>query len=161
MIGLPQWFYWALGVCVFGAGVMTGDAWRKERDEARDNAAKVVAQKAADAERARVDSATNAISTKAALRQAEIQQQNQAVYIEVPKYVTKIVHDPECVHAMRVLNDAAASGVPVSDAAAATDDAADDAQDVAATVAENIGQCRADLERFAGLQEWVRGVSAP
>lgn len=156
---MPAWIYAAVAAALLAIGGSAGSHWRHEYDVAQENKAAVKAQAAKDQERARMDTMTAAVDQKTAFRQEEIRQQNQAVYIEVPKYVTKTITLTQYVHAARVLNDAAATGVPLSAAAGATDDSPDDAESIAEIITQNIGQCRADLDRFAELQQWVGGSS--
>jgi len=76
----------------------------------------------------------------------------ETIVKEVPVYVS--ASDPDMPGGFRLLHDAAAAG-RVPDPTGIPDAAAVAAADVARTIAQNYGQCRADQLRLQGLQEWV------
>jgi hypothetical protein len=95
---------------------------------------------------------------------------SQAIAAEVPNHVPKTVTCPAFVDAVRVLNNAAASGVslpaparePDGPPAAAADDpgaVAEHAAEAERITVANLNQCRADARRQRELQEWIEGVS--
>jgi hypothetical protein len=153
---------WAVDLVVaailFVGGAATGAHMMGRHDDAR--AAALVAQAAAAAqvERTRTDKITVAADQGAAASQVKNDHENEELAKEVPRVVTKTITLVRYVDAMRVLNNAAATGLPVSDTAGPVDDSPEAAERVAAGITENIGQCRADLERFGQLQDWLAGV---
>jgi hypothetical protein len=81
---------------------------------------------------------------------------------EVPVYVTAKADAACTVPAGFVrVHDAAAQGVPLSGSAGAADEAPSGIaiSTVAATVADNYADCRANAEELRKLQEWVRSAS--
>lgn len=83
----------------------------------------------------------------------KIQTRTKTIIEKVPTYVS--ANDPPLPGGFRLLHDAAAAGAELPDPAGIPDAAPVSAQDAARVVAENYGICRADQERFRGLQEWV------
>lgn len=111
---------------------------------------------------------THAVETRAAKTQVQIRTVTQTIIKEVPIYVPA---EADARFALPVglvrVHDAAAAGQPLSEPSGQPDDPAGylEASDIppsrlAATIAENYGTCRADLARFADLQDWVRQQQA-
>lgn len=122
---------------------------------------------ALDRERAQAD-VTTAIDTRSVADQARIRTITQTIVKEVPVYVPA---EADLRYALPVglvrLHDAAAAGLPLSDAPGQSDDPAGflEPSDVAPSrlgtvIAENYGVCRADAARFSDLQDWVRQQQA-
>ena len=160
MTPIPLWFYAVAAAVLLVMGGMEGAHLQGNYDD--EVASKLAAKQAqaAAAERARTDVVTAQADTKAAAAAADNEQKNETLLQEVPHVVQKDLSRAGFVDAVRVLNNAGASGLPVSETAGPADDTPAAAEAVASTVAENLGQCRADLERFSQLQDWIDGVSA-
>lgn len=141
--------YLALGVALFGFGFLKGcEHGEKELNAERGKAA---------TETIRLAKARTVVTEKIVIKYlpaiTKIETITETIVKETPVYVP--LSDPPVSGGFRVLHDAAALG-QLPDPARLPDAAPAAAQDVARTVAENYGTCRADQERLRGLQEWVR-----
>jgi outer membrane murein-binding lipoprotein Lpp len=149
-------------------GAIAGSHYTHKYDKAQEDRAELARQQAQARERERTDVVTAQADTHAAKVADENARVNQSIVSEVPNRVPKTVSCPAFVDAVRVLNNAAASGVPVSaparpadvPAAPVADDPGPDPAEVERVNVENLGQCRADAARFRELQNWIDGVSA-
>jgi hypothetical protein len=111
------------------------------------------------AERARTDAVSAHADDKAAAVAVENEQKNETLIREIPRYVQNTHSVAGLADAFRVFNNAAATGLPVSAPTGPVDDSPAAIEDVAAGVAGNLATCRAELERFGQLQDWIDGVT--
>lgn len=158
---IPMWFYAVAAAVLLVIGAAGGAHVQGDVDDARAEKLVAAADKAARIESARIAGIGASTDHTAAAAIVENAQKNQALLQEVPRVVEKNTTRAGFVDAVRLLNNAGASGLPVSEAAGPVDDSPAAAEAVASTIAENIGQCRADLERFGQLQAWLEQVSGP
>lgn len=118
-------------------------------------------------ERAQAD-VTAEVDARANETQVQIRTVTQTIIKEVPIYVPAEVDARFVLPAGLVrVHDAAASGDPLPQPPGGSDDAAWHSEaspvapsELAVTVAENYGTCRADQARLADLQDWVRRQAA-
>jgi uncharacterized membrane protein YqiK len=159
MNDIPVWAVdLVIAALLFGGGAATGAHLMGKHDDAKASALVAQAARAAMIERARTDAVTAGADKMAATSQVENEHKNAALSQEVPRVITKTITLYRYVDAMRVLNNAAATGMPVSQSAGPVDDSPENAERVAAGITDNLSQCRADLERFGQLQDWIAGV---
>lgn len=154
----------ALGV----AGGWTLRDWKAGADAAQAARSDLrEAIRVVDRERDQAD-VTSQVEARATETQVQIRTVTQTIIKEVPIYVPAEADARFVLPAGLVrVHDAAASGDPLPEPPGQPDDAAWhlEASDVppsglATTIAENYGMCRADMARFADLQDWVRQQQA-
>jgi co-chaperonin GroES (HSP10) len=97
--------------------------------------------------------ATVKVVTQYVDRVQVVREKGKTITQQVTKYVP--LSAPDLPYGFRLLHDAAATGVPLPDAAVDLDGPAVSAQDVAATVSDNYAVCHAELEKLNSLQDWV------
>lgn len=123
-------------------------------------------QEAHDAEVARLNAASRYMDVRFIENERRIEGATRTIVKEVPRYVT-VEADRACpvpVGFVRVHDAAAtgADGVPADPTAADPDATAEGValSDVAATVVDNYGACRANAEQLIALQDYLREVAA-
>jgi hypothetical protein len=97
--------------------------------------------------------ATVKVVTQYVDRVQVVRERGKTITQQVTKYVP--LSAPALPYGFRLLHDAAASGVPLPDAAASLDGPSVSAQDVASTVSDNYASCRAEYEKLTSLQDWI------
>lgn len=159
MMPIPLWFYAVAAAVLLAVGGMEGAHLQGNHDDEVAAALADQVAHAAQVERARTDAVTAGADARAAAVIVANEQKNIELTKEVPHVVQSNPGRAGYVRAIGMLNDAAAGGVPVSEPAGPVDDTPAEAERVAAVVAGNIGQCRADLARFEQLQDWIEGIA--
>lgn len=162
---LVGWKGYAMAAAVAFAGGFGSSWWLRDQMAASD---RLVAAQAAAKERDKIaarvktaDAITADVGAKAETRAVEIRWRTRATIKEVPVYVTAETDRRFAVPVGLVrLHDAAAAGVDpatLPDPAGRPDDAPSGvaASAFGATVVDNYGTCREQLEKFAQLQSWI------
>lgn len=155
---MPTWAYAFAAATLFMMGAATGSHFQHVEDVVKADALVAAAVKAEKLERARTDKVNELADQGAARAVLADQQKNIAIVKEIDHVVQRDTSRAGFADAVRVLNNAAASGLPVSAPAGPPDDSPGAIEAVAGVVTENIAQCRADLGRFVELQQWIEGI---
>ncbi|WP_052382182.1 hypothetical protein [Paraburkholderia kururiensis] len=147
LVALVAFVLFALG-WHFGAARVTTQ-WQAE---------KVATAKAVQKVDAKQGAVTTQVQTKVVTQLKVIHDQGKTIYQKVPFYVPATT--PDLPGSFRVLYDAAATGMPLPDAAGGTHAAPVPAQDVARTDTENLTGCRANAAVIKRWQEWAASEAA-
>lgn len=157
---LRYWWVAALAALVLAVGVQRGQL-AKAHDDLKVAEATMKAQAKVAARVKTAGAITTDVGAKAETRSVEIRWRTRTTIKEVPVYVTAETDRRFAVPVGLVrLHDAAAAGVDpatLPDPAGRPDDAPSGvaASTFGATVVDNYGTCREQLEKFAQLQSWI------
>jgi hypothetical protein len=122
------------------------------------NAAKAATAAAVAKVETKQAEATTKVVTQYVDRVQVVREKGQTITKQVTKYVP--LSAPALPYGFRLLHDAAATGVPLPDAAVSLDGPSVSAQDVAATVSDNYAVCHVEFEKLKSLQDWVSAEQA-
>ncbi len=142
-------------VASIAVGFASGWQTNGKRWQARHDKAQLEQQAALAKAQAKQAEATTQVVTEYIDRVQVVRGKTQTIVKEVPIYVK--ADDPDLPGGFRLLHDASARGEP-ADSTKLADAPSVSAQDVAATVADNYGQCREQAEQLKGLQDWVQAL---
>ena len=144
---------WLLYAALAGALWLGYTTWREHQRELGREEMRAEFMRQAQAADAKREAVTQVVEREVVKVVKQIEVVTETIVKEVPVYVQ--ADATPLPGGFRVLHDAAARG-EVPDPAAVADAATVPAQDLARTIAENYGACRADQERLSALQGWVR-----
>jgi len=145
-----RWLLYGAFIAALALGI-----WRLDESRQAIGYARAQAEYAKQAEKAdeKRDAVEAPIAEKQEVAQVRIRTITKTIIEKVPVYVK--ADDCPMPGGFRLLHDAAAANVEVSESTAIADAAPVPARTVAETVVSNYGTCHATAARLVGLQEWI------
>lgn len=147
-----------IAIALASAGVVCGYVLGAAHVTQQWNAAKAATAAAVAKVETKQAVATAQVVTQYVDRVQVVREKGQTITKQVTKYVP--LSAPALPYGFRLLHDAAASGVPLPDAAVNLDGPTVPVADAASTVIANYTGCRATAVQLESLQDWVKEQSA-